>query len=185
VALTLGYDVAKKGITVPYGRRFRKQRRNHGFVDLRGRPDLAALIPEAAQSEALKALLVSLADASSPLSTLGCDLGAHVEGKGSARRHIAGGYVQVMRRDYARASADDYLALTRAISADLEEPAADHEWTLGFTLTSVDFKLDLCTDTIPSVQIWFFARADTPEDAAASRELLIEKLSGALGIAVP
>jgi len=47
------YDQSEQGITVPYAPLFNDINRNHGFVDVRGRPDLVAGIPEASQSNAL------------------------------------------------------------------------------------------------------------------------------------
>jgi hypothetical protein len=65
-------------------------RRNHGFVDLRGRPDLAIEIPEGSQSPALKGILVELSEPDSPLFTLGCDLGTHEEPwREESARHVA------------------------------------------------------------------------------------------------
>lgn len=79
--LCTSYQVARVGITVPYGAKFDRVRQNHGYLELRGRPDLAAAVPEALEPEALKELLVSLAAPTSPIFSVGCDLGAHREPK--------------------------------------------------------------------------------------------------------
>jgi hypothetical protein len=49
----------EEGMTVPYPRLFDEIRSNHGFVDVRGRPELAAEIAETSHSPAMKALLIS------------------------------------------------------------------------------------------------------------------------------
>jgi hypothetical protein len=49
------------GITVPYGPIFDGVRKNSGFTDVRGRPDVAAQITEGGESKALRDLLVRTA----------------------------------------------------------------------------------------------------------------------------
>jgi hypothetical protein len=58
--LAIDFEIEKEGMTVPYPRLFNDIGRNHGFVDLRGRPDLAIEIPEGSQSPALKAASVRI-----------------------------------------------------------------------------------------------------------------------------
>ena len=50
-------EMDEEGVTIPYAPLFDNVRLNHGFVDTRGRPDLAASIVECAQSSAMRALL--------------------------------------------------------------------------------------------------------------------------------
>ena len=73
--LIVEYSFDEEANTVPYPALFDKIRKNNGFVDVRGRPDLARKIVESAHSPALRALLVELAMPRSALWTLGCDLG--------------------------------------------------------------------------------------------------------------
>ena len=78
-----------EGITVPYPPLFDGIRKNRGFVDTRGRPDLASDIAEGLESNALRNCLVKISDENSYFP-LGCDLvrtqgfeahvGAHVPG---------------------------------------------------------------------------------------------------------
>jgi hypothetical protein len=75
--LTTEFESEQEGITVPYPPLFDIIRRNHGFMDLRGRPDLAATIPEGSESASLKSLLVEMSKPGAPLFTLGCDLGTN------------------------------------------------------------------------------------------------------------
>jgi hypothetical protein len=62
------------GTTVPYGPIFDDIRKNRGFVDARGRPDIAASIAEGSESAELKKLLVRISEENIYFS-LGCDLG--------------------------------------------------------------------------------------------------------------
>jgi hypothetical protein len=179
--LTTHYDQCQRGNTVPYGRLFRGLNRNHGFVDLRGRPDLVARIPEVAQSPALKVLLSQAAQSQSPLFTLGCDLGAHQEETDeNGVTHVAGGYVQLMKAAYDRTSRQQYFALTRSITELVEIAAVGYCWELRFECTPVDFKLDKHSGIIPSLWIWFFASDTTAVVAANSREALIGALIDSL-----
>jgi hypothetical protein len=179
--LTTDFEIEQEGTTVPYPPLFDDIRRNHGFVDLRGRPDLAAEIPEGSQSPALKELLVDLSEPHSALFTLGCDLGTHEESQCEERaRHVAGGYIQLMSASYADRSPDDYLTFSYAIAEVLENKAQDHIWVVRFVLEFVVFNLDEFSNLAPSLWIWFHAKARTPDVALASREDLIGGLHQAL-----
>ena len=70
MALTISY-VIERGNTVPYPPLFDDMRRNHGFVDLRDRPELVDTIPEAIESPALRNLLIEMANQNSGLMTVG------------------------------------------------------------------------------------------------------------------
>jgi hypothetical protein len=180
------YDQSEKGITVPYPPLFNKINRNHGFADLRGRPDLVNSIPEASSSEALKEFLICLAEPSSPFFTLGCDLGTHVEkDEKGLPLHVAGGYVQFMSAQYATWSGDDYFALTKVICEALDPRSSGHTWVLRFECVSVLLKLDHFCDTIPSLWTWFFASASTLALALESREQLVRELRTVMNIREP
>jgi hypothetical protein len=125
--LAIDFEIEKEGMTVPYPQLFNDIGRNHGFVDLRGRPDLAIEIPEGSQSPALKAILVELSEPDSPLFTLGCDLGTHEEPwREESARHVAGGYVQLMCASYSDRSPEDYTTFGYAIAQVLGEKAQDY-----------------------------------------------------------
>jgi hypothetical protein len=66
-------------MTVPYAPITDDIRHNRGFVDLRGRSDLAREIAEGRDSVALRNLLVRIAQPGSRIFTIGCDLEAHQE----------------------------------------------------------------------------------------------------------
>ena len=85
--LAIDFEIEKEGMTVPYPQLFNDIGRNHGFVDLRGRPDLAIEIPEGSQSPALKAILVELSEPDSPLFTSAAIL-ARMRSRGGKRAHV-------------------------------------------------------------------------------------------------
>lgn len=170
------YEGDERPITVPYGPIFDDVRRNSGFVDVRGRPDLAAQIPEGSVSRSLSTLLIALSESTSPLFTLGCDLGTHEETERSPIRYGAGGYIQVMKATFADAESDDYLALARAVSAEIDKRSANRDWELRHVHTWVDFRLGKHSGVIPSLWTWFIARAESPAEALESREILIAEL---------
>jgi hypothetical protein len=180
--LTTSYEV-DEGITVPYAPIFDQIRCNHGFVDTRGRPDIAASIPEASKSSALKRLLIQLASPNSSFFSLGCDLGAHEEKWCvETERYVAGGYVQIMFADYANRSSDDYYALATAVAREMDGRAQVHSWMLRFALGYVDFRLENAPDLIPSLWVWFYSRAFSSNVALVSREDLIRSLCDVLEV---
>jgi hypothetical protein len=60
-------EMDQEGMTFPYPPLFDDTRKNHDFVDVRGRPDFASIIAEGAGSSAMKALLIALAQPGSKL----------------------------------------------------------------------------------------------------------------------
>jgi hypothetical protein len=182
--LTVKYASADQGITVPYGPKFKGKQKNSGFVDLRGRADLAAQIPEASGSSSLKALLVALAESASPVFTVGCDLGAGHDDEPGTTRQIAGGYIQVMTSAFSKTSPEDYLVIAEAVSGHVDAKSAGKHWELAHVYTPVDFRLGLDSGVIPSLQIWFHAKAETLVAAVESREILISTLHDALNTAI-
>lgn len=178
--LSVRYGLSKQGITVPYDRKFQGVQKNAGFVDVRGRPDLAAEISEAAQSDSLRVLLMALAEPAAPVFTLGCDLGMREEPTGTSMRYVAGGYVQVMSASFASASPDDYLTMAEVLSERVDGKSAGSCWELEHLCTPVDFRLGRHSGIVPSIQIWFDAKAETREAALLSREVLVDALCTAL-----
>ncbi len=174
------------GNTVPYPparRRFRHGRsNNHGFVDLRGKPEAVALIAETADSPELANWLTELASNGSPLWSLGCDVGRHVEPHGPvSRRHMTGGYVQLIAADYAHAVVEDYKRLAEVMAPIVERNVSNDIWELDFLLQTVQLNLDSFDDRTVSLSIEFNAIAETREAARASRERLIATLRTAYG----
>ena len=169
----------EKGMTVPYPSLSDGVRKNYGFVDVRGQPELASQIAEALQSSAMKTLLVTLAQPGSKLFSVGCDLGSKyaIEEK---LPHTAGGYVHVMDVAYADRAPEDYARFAQAVAERLRKRSQRHTWRVLFKLTPVAFKLDGFSRMTGSLWIWFHAFADSERRALSSREVLITELGAAL-----
>jgi hypothetical protein len=166
------------GITLPYGPIFDGVRKNSGFCDARGRPDLAAQIAEGGTSKALGNLLVRAAR-ENVYFFLGCDLGDHQELESPvAQRQVAGGYIQVAAINYSDATTEQYDEFGKAVVSELRKRAHSFHWRIELVGTWVKFCLPSePTVTSPSMWIWFFATARTKEKALASRESLIGAIS--------
>lgn len=166
------------GNTVPYPPLFDAVRKNHGYVDTRGRIDRIANIPEAQLSDALADILLSLAAPSSPLISLGCDLGQRDKPKGRLdTRKWAGGYVQIAAARQ-RAITEEFALLhdvTKAIEVGLHRIVASDYWEMRFVLTSVHLEFENERDT-QSAWLWFDAKASTVDLALASRERLLRAI---------
>jgi hypothetical protein len=166
---------------VPYGPIFDGVRKNSGFRDVRGRPDVAAQITEGGESRALLDLLVRIARENMYFS-LGCDLGDHLEPESTAaQRQVAGGYIQFAAINYGNATTHQYDELCKTMEPELRKRARSSHWRIELVGTWVKFCLpDEPTTTAPSMWIWFFAAARTKAKAEPSREALIEAISDVL-----
>ncbi len=172
-----------EGITVPYAPIFDSVRKNRGFKDVRGRPDLAAEIAEGIESRALGECLVRIASENLYFS-LGCDLGNHHEPHQPAPlRQVAGGYIQVTSIEYALATTDQLDAFSLAFSSKLERRSGSHHWSIDLVGTWVNFVLPgEPAVSAPSLWIWFFAAARVLSKAETSREALIDAISETLHV---
>jgi hypothetical protein len=173
-------DTEGVGNTVPYPPLVDEIRNNHGFVDLRGRPECVRSIVEAHESEALCQLLTFLAKLESPVISLGCDLGEHdsPQARWEARR-VAGGYVQV-----ADARLGDYefsflRELALSLERTLKREAGSDRWEVSFDLRTVRYEF---SDPVEAPSIWllFYAKASSAQRAIESRERLIRCLHSGL-----
>ncbi len=167
------YSSNGRGNTVPYAPFKSGIRQNHGFIDLRGKPDEVAAVPETQISLALTDLLITLAQPHSTLISLGCDLGEHTDpGSQLQTRRRAGGYVQVADARMNDAEGNFLKRAAAHIEAALRAAADDSRWSVRFDLTRVDYAFD---DHIEahSFWIWFDAKASTIEKARLSRERLL------------
>jgi hypothetical protein len=177
------FRVENTAITVPYPPLKNDVLDNRGFVDLRGRPDMAREIAEGHTSPALRDLLTRVADPSSPIFTLGCDLGSHTEPTNVPlrRRQVAGGYVQVAGIHYHLTSTDAYAALANSIVGAVRSLKSEDYWKIDFVGAGVKFKFEETLEGIwPSLWIWFFASAGDEYTAVQSRERLIAAVSNTL-----
>ena len=173
----------KDGTTVPYGPIFDDIRKNYGFSDLRGRPDLAEEIFEGSSSSALRGLLVRMARERSYFS-LGCDLGRHSEDEQpQMRKRVSGGYIQVASMNYAEASTDQYDAFCEAFGKELRLHVGKQRWRIELQGTYVQFNIpDELSVKAPSMWIWFFAVSRTHEKSDQSREELLAAIGETLHV---
>jgi len=179
------FRVDREGTTVPYPAVSNEIQHNRGFVDLRGRPDLAKEIAEARDSVALRNLLVRIANADSKIFTLGCDLGTHQEPTHVPQRcrEVAGGYIQFASAHYDGAATESYAAFANAIVAHVKQCAGEDNWKIEFIGKYVNFQFEgkpkaLC----PTLWVWFFAAARDQFAAMESRERLIEAINAAIAL---
>ena len=94
------------GSLIPYGRVVRHDGAiNHGWIDLRGHPELVASIPEAQRSEGLSNLLRVIAAPGSPLMSGACECAVFDRPElDPAQRWQAGGFVTVVFQDAEKTS---------------------------------------------------------------------------------
>lgn len=177
-----GWDIemAQEGMTVPYPPLFDNIRSNEGFVDTRGRPELAASIPECSRSPAMKELLVLLAQPKAKIFSVGCDVGGKFVTDDGDPYHTAGGYVQVMSESYPRQSPEEYSRFGEDVAYLLETHSCDHEWRLHLEIKPVQFNLDEFNSMTGSLWIWFHAYGYTERDAVTEREECISCLGQCL-----
>ena len=179
MSVQIVYSSNGRGNTVPYPPLEDEIRRNHGFVDLRGKPDDVAAVPEAQISPALADLLVALAQPHSTLISLGCDLGEHTEPGSQLRtRRRAGGYVQVADARMTDAEGNYLKRAAAHIEAALRAGVGDDRWSVRFDLTRVVYAFDAHVEA-HSFWVWFDAKASTIERARSSRERLLAVISAA------
>lgn len=177
------FRVEHEATTVPYAAVTDDIRYNRGFLDLRGRPDRAKEVAEGNASAALRNLLIQVASPDSPIFTLGCDLGSHMEPTNVpvCRRAVAGGYVQVAGIHYHRTSTEAYAALANSLVAAVRPRSGTDYWEINFVGKGVSFQFEgEPTGIQPSLWIWFFGGARNEFSAMESRERLIGALSDTL-----
>jgi hypothetical protein len=179
--LKVSYPV-ERGNTVPYPPLFDHIRSNHGFVDLRGRPDLAEAIPELADSPALKALVLDLTQSASQFMTMGCDLGeGFLKGRQLDRRWTAGGYVQVARLPLVPVEHSVLLEMAQGCERCLKDAVGGSRWEVAFGLCRTQLAFEPEADVeVFTLWIWVHAFSSTAEKARASREGAIMALHAGL-----
>jgi hypothetical protein len=184
--LFVEFEGASTGITVPYPPFRDKTRNNRGFVDLRGNPTAAGSVAEVAGSARLGELLSLLAEPGARFFSVGCDLGTHEdhEGPDRATPFFAGGYIHIIATEHGATAPSEYERLADSVADKVYEDEGEskrRDWMLRFVFQMVDFKVDGPNEgLIPSLAIWFHARAATALDALSERELLIQSMTVAL-----
>ncbi|MBP2498391.1 hypothetical protein ABID82_005077 [Methylobacterium sp. PvP062] len=173
---------SERGNTVPYPPLFDDVRRNHGFTDLRGKPEQINRIPEALESQGLREILAMLASEASQLMSVGCDLGSHKRGgERLSRRHWAGGYIQIAQLPLAPPNRAGLFAIAKTAESKLRAQAGQDTWKVAFALCPTHFKFQELLET-ETLWIWFDAAASGHEKALLARERLLSTLKEGLTI---
>jgi len=180
--MALDFEIEWEGedqpiLVLPYERDFESGRTNHGFRDMRGRPELAEEIVEAVESPALKALLVALANPASQYFSIGCDLRTWPPAQ-SGEHYQAAGYVQLAFSDLQQKALDHrrHLLFGRDLKAHLHGAIGSDSWVVRLVVAAIN-----AADIGGSEQIWspvveFCAIGADERDAQASAERLIGAL---------
>lgn len=135
-----GYTIAiddEAHSSVPYGPADRDDgNRNHGFVDLAGRPELVAGIPEAQRSPSMARALEVINAVGSQFRTVGCECGLfhHERPVHGCDRYI-GSYIAITFRDVAANTAERIERLAKAMVARIAFENPDHLVTYEITVT--------------------------------------------------
>lgn len=134
-----GWTIARTdhaNTAIPYGGVDRPDgQRNHGFIELNDRPELATAIPEAQDSIGMLAILQALAAPGFRFMSLGCARGLFPrhDAKPGEPTYLYGGYVQVAYRDSAlNTNPDRFVALSQRILRGIG-PSVEHH-TIGFEM---------------------------------------------------
>jgi hypothetical protein len=164
-------------LVLPYEQNFDDGRTNHGFLDMRGRPDLAAGVAEAVRSPALTELLVALAQPGAKYFSIGCDLGAWPPPE-PGDLHQAGGYIQLAFSDLEREATHHrrQMLFGRALEAHLQRAVGADSWVVRFTIAIVNAADLGGPEQVWSLVIEFAALAETNDEANASKERLLRVL---------
>ena len=180
MALRVRSKQGGEGTTVPYPPLYDDIRRNHGFVDLRGKPELVREVLETEESDALLRLLVALSQPKSQVCSLGCDLGTHVEAAARwGSRQVAGGYVQIADSRFENFEFSVVKDVSVLIEKSLRSNVENYRWEVAFDLRSVIFNFDGPVEA-PSVWLWFFAKSSSQAGAIESRERLMACIAEAV-----
>jgi hypothetical protein len=140
----------------------------------------AATIPEAASSRSLISLLQSAAASDAPLFSLGCAMGHHRE-KHLVSSYVSGGYVQLVRHDYASAELEDYWKLAEQVETACRMVSQGYRWRVTFLIGRCKFRLGNDPEAAaPSLLVYFWGLGKTAGLAKQSREALITAIERSL-----
>ena len=180
--MPLDFDIERPSedetvLVLPYVRNFEQGRTNHGFRDMRGRPELIDAIAEAGTSPALKELLRTLAQPASRYFSIGCDLRTWPPSERSDL-HQAAGYVQLLSTDLAREAIHRrrQMLFGRALEAHLDAHVGEDDWVVRFAVAMVNAAELGGPEQAWSPVIEFAALGDTAGEAEASAERLMRAL---------
>ena len=168
-------------ITIPYPAFFNEKRNNNGFFNLRTKPELIDEIKECNSSLALKKMLIRFAVSQLPIFTVGCDLGNHIEASCKENEsNIAGGYIQFTSLPDENIDHTNWWALFKNVENTFLDLIGNDNWILNIILSPLCFKLAKSDEIVDTVNVNFWAKASSLENAIDSRERLILELDKSL-----
>jgi hypothetical protein len=165
-------------LSLPYIQDFENGRTNHGFRDLRGRPDLASTIAEAGRSAALKELLVALAQPLARFFTIGCLFVRLPRTSPEDVDDQAAGYVELAYSDLEGAAADldRQLAFSDAFQSRLQTCIGPDTWKVVVAIGAIATERIGGPGIVWSLRVDFWVKADSIEDACRSADRLLRVL---------
>lgn len=145
VNFSFGVDeVGSHGMRLPYPADLKNGRTNHGFKDLRGHPEAAADVPEAACSPALRSWLTKFAATDSRYISIGCDTGGEQHDRDEAH---SGGYMQFCYSDSKLSTHRGiHHVRGRQLEAALLGDVGEDRWDVEVEVIPVDIE---CLDGPP------------------------------------
>jgi hypothetical protein len=166
-------------LVLPYVWNFEDGRSNHGFQDVRGRPELVDAIMEAGTSPALKELLRALAQPACRYFSIGCDLRTWPPAE-EGDLYQAAGYIQLLSSDLDHDAIQRrrQMMLGRALEQHLDAHVGDDEWVVRFAVAQVDTADLGGPELVWSPVIEFSALGESAAAAEASAERLLRTLRG-------
>ena len=181
--MPLYFDVEQEpddqpALSLPYIQDFENGRTNYGFRDLRGRPDLARTIPEAARSAALAELLVALAQPSAKYFTIGCLFVKLPRIDEADADDQAAGYIQLAYSDlnWKAADLDCQLAFADAFRSRLEQSIGSDTWKVVVAIGAIGTDGIGGPGIVWSISVEFWVKGDSLDDACRSADRLLRAL---------
>ena len=181
--MPLYFDVEQEpddqpALSLPYIQDFENGRTNHGIRDLRGRPDLASTIPEAARSAALTELLVALAQPSAKYFTIGCLFVKLPPVDEADADDQAAGYIQFAYSDLKWEATDLNCQLTfaAAFKSRLEQSIGSDTWKVVVAIGTISTEGIGGPGIAWSISVEFWVKGDSLDDACHSADRLLRVL---------
>jgi hypothetical protein len=172
------YRTTDWGPPVPYPNAEREESVNHGFFDLRDRPEQVEEIPEAQGSPGLQSILRALNRAGGPLMSLGCELRLNDVDKPDIEiRRYMHSYTDITYRNPERNSEESQLVhLAKLLLSRIE---GSNEVMFGFELGIQKMK-HFFGNSGYNLSLGISGYGRTDEQATAAYEFAAERTAPAI-----